>query len=78
VRDRGAAADPDGPTGAGRAYWPEVARLLQAAYRSLQAAVSDPPVDALSDAPVDALSDAPVDAVSDPVDAVSGPRVAGR
>jgi hypothetical protein len=44
VRDRGAAADPDGPTGAGRAYWPEVARLLQASYRSLQDAVSDPRV----------------------------------
>jgi hypothetical protein len=45
VRDRGAAADPDGATGAGRAYWPEVARLLRASYRSLGAAVSDPPVD---------------------------------
>jgi hypothetical protein len=45
VRDRGAAADPDGPTGVGRAYWPEVARLLQASYRSLQDAVSDPPGD---------------------------------
>jgi hypothetical protein len=45
VRDRGAAADPDGATGAGRAYWPEVARLLQASYRSLGAAVSDPPAD---------------------------------
>jgi hypothetical protein len=44
VRDRGAAADPDGPTGAGRAYWPEVARLLRASYRSLQDAVSDPRV----------------------------------
>ena len=42
VRDRGAATDPDGPTGAGRAYWPEVARLLRASYRSLQTAVSDP------------------------------------
>jgi hypothetical protein len=45
VRDRGAAADPDGATGAGRAYWPEVARLLRASYRSLGAAVSDPPAD---------------------------------
>jgi hypothetical protein len=44
VRDRGAAADPDGPTGAGRAYWPEVARLLRASYWSLQDAVSDPRV----------------------------------
>ena len=45
VRDRGAAADPDGPTGPGRAYWPEVARLLRASYRSLLEAVSDPPGD---------------------------------
>jgi hypothetical protein len=45
VRDRGAAADPDGATGAGRGYWPEVARLLRASYRSLGAAVSDPPAD---------------------------------
>ncbi len=43
VRDRGAAADPDGATGPGRAYWPEVARLLRASYRSLKTAVSDPP-----------------------------------
>lgn len=39
VRDRGATADPDGPRGAGRAYWPEVARLLRGSYRSLKAAV---------------------------------------
>jgi hypothetical protein len=39
VRDRGAAADPDGQTGAGVDYWPEVARLLRASYRSLRAAV---------------------------------------
>jgi hypothetical protein len=45
VRDRGAAADPGGPRGAGRAYWPEVARLLRASYRSLGNAVSDPQVD---------------------------------
>jgi hypothetical protein len=45
VRDRGAAADPDGPTGPGRAYWPEVARLLRASYRSLREAVSDRPGD---------------------------------
>ena len=42
VRDRGAAADRDGATGPGRAYWPEVARLLRASYRSLKPAVSDP------------------------------------
>lgn len=41
VRDRGATADPAGPTGAGLAYWPEVARLLGASYRSLSAAVRD-------------------------------------
>ncbi len=39
VRDRGATADPDGPTGEGGAYWPEVARLLGASYRSLSQAV---------------------------------------
>lgn len=42
VRDRGAAADPDGPTGPGRGYWPEVAGLLRASYRSLHAAVAEP------------------------------------
>jgi hypothetical protein len=42
VRDRGAAADPDGSAGPGRAYWPEVARLLRDSYRSLKEAVSDP------------------------------------
>jgi hypothetical protein len=40
VRDRGAAADTDGPTGPGRAYWPEVARLLRESYRSLAAALA--------------------------------------
>lgn len=39
VRDRGATADPDGPKGEGRAYWPEVARLLGESYRSLSRAV---------------------------------------
>jgi hypothetical protein len=29
VRDRGALADPDGATGAGTAYWPEVARCYE-------------------------------------------------
>ncbi len=43
VRDRGATADPDGPAGAGRAYWPEVARLLRASYRSLRAALDAAP-----------------------------------
>jgi hypothetical protein len=41
VRDRGATADPDGPKGEGAAYWPEVARLLGASYRSLSRAVRD-------------------------------------
>ncbi len=39
VRDRGADADPDGVAGPGRAYWPEVARLLRESYRSLSAAL---------------------------------------
>jgi hypothetical protein len=39
VRDRGANDDPDGPRGAGSAYWPEVARLLRESYRSLRAAL---------------------------------------
>jgi hypothetical protein len=40
VRDRGAAADPHGPGGAGGSYWPDVDRLLRASYRSLRAAVA--------------------------------------
>ena len=40
TRDRGAAADADGPTGPGRGYWPEVARLLRESYRSLKAALA--------------------------------------
>lgn len=40
VRDRGANDDPDGPTGRGAAYWPEVARLLRESYRSLAAALA--------------------------------------
>ena len=43
VRDRGANDDPDGPTGPGRAYWPEVARLLRDSYRSLQTALDEDP-----------------------------------
>ena len=43
VRDRGATGDPDGPAGAGRAYWPEVGRLLRESYRSLSAAVTPAP-----------------------------------
>jgi hypothetical protein len=39
VRDRGAADDPDGATGPGRAYWPQVARLLRDSYRSLRLAL---------------------------------------
>jgi hypothetical protein len=49
-RDRGAAADPDGPRGSGRAYWPEVATLLRDSYRALRVAVSDPS-GAVSDPP---------------------------
>jgi hypothetical protein len=39
VRDRGATDDPDGSTGRGDGYWPEVHRLLRESYRSLSAAV---------------------------------------
>ncbi|MEO8570214.1 MAG: hypothetical protein ABI553_00810 [Chloroflexota bacterium] len=42
IRDRGATDDPDGPRGAGRSYWPEVARLLDESYRSLSRAVGEP------------------------------------
>jgi hypothetical protein len=47
VRDRGATADPDGPTGRGAAYWPEVRRLLVASYRSLKTAVGPEPSSAV-------------------------------
>jgi len=40
VRDRGAGEDPDGATGPGRGYWPEVARLLRESYRSLHEALA--------------------------------------
>ena len=40
VRDRGATADPDGPTGPGATYWPEVAWLLRDSYRSLASALA--------------------------------------
>lgn len=46
VRDRGATADPDGPTGLGAAYWPEVRRLLVESYRSLKAAIGPEPGEA--------------------------------
>ncbi len=46
IRDRGATADPDGPAGAGRAYWPEVSRLLRDSYRSLRAALDAAGADA--------------------------------
>jgi hypothetical protein len=57
VRDRGAAADPDGAGGAGSAYWPEVARLLEESYRRLRddldgGAARDGVVATLSDRPV--------------------------
>ncbi|MGK2850209.1 MAG: hypothetical protein ACSLFN_04770 [Candidatus Limnocylindrales bacterium] len=41
IRDRGAAADPQGATGPA-AYWPEVARLLRDSYRSLATSLSGP------------------------------------
>jgi hypothetical protein len=40
VRDRGANADPDGSTGLGLGYWPEVARLLRRSYLELHAALA--------------------------------------
>ena len=43
VRDRGATADPDGPLGEGRAYWPEVGRLLRVSYQSLHDALASEP-----------------------------------
>ncbi|MDO8483621.1 MAG: hypothetical protein Q7S35_01605 [Candidatus Limnocylindrales bacterium] len=39
IRDRGANDDPNGPTGPGATYWPEVARLLRDSYRSLRVAL---------------------------------------
>jgi hypothetical protein len=51
VRDRGATADPEGPTGRGAAYWPEVGRMLAASYRSLRAAVTPEPTPAMSTRP---------------------------
>ena len=42
VRDRGANDDPEGSRAAGSAYWPEVARLLRASYRSLKDAITVP------------------------------------
>ena len=39
VRDRGASANPGGPTARGDEYWPEVSRLLRDSYRSLSAAL---------------------------------------
>ena len=41
VRDRGAAIDPEGPGGEGRAYWPEVARLLRLSYQRLSEALTE-------------------------------------
>jgi len=40
VRDRGASVDPNGSTGRGAAYWPEVARLLRDSYRALHGALA--------------------------------------
>ena len=42
VRDRGANDDREGSTGPGRAYWPEVARLLRDSYRELHADLARP------------------------------------
>jgi hypothetical protein len=52
IRDRGATDDPDGPRGAGSAYWPEVARLLRASYRGLKTGLAaDQPVPASASSP---------------------------
>ena len=52
IRDRGATDDPDGPRGAGSGYWPEVARLLRASYRSLRTGLAaDQPVPAPASTP---------------------------
>lgn len=40
VRDRGAHADPEGPSARGSTYWPEVALLLRDSYRSLRTALN--------------------------------------
>jgi hypothetical protein len=50
VRDRGATADPEGPTGLGLDYWPEVGRLLHESYRRLRAALDGPSSEAAADA----------------------------
>jgi hypothetical protein len=62
VRDRGASADPNGPTGRGAAYWPEVRRLLVASYRSLKAAIAPPPMPAPAATAVPAPASAPAPA----------------
>ena len=51
VRDRGAAADVDGPGGEGVSYWPEVGRLLRASYRSLHEALNPTAAHDTSDEP---------------------------
>ena len=63
VRDRGAHDDPAGPRGAGASYWPDVARLLRASYRSLSDALAR-----AAETPLQALPDRPPD----------GPRTSGR
>jgi hypothetical protein len=53
VRDRGATDDPDGSTGAGTRYWPEVARLLRESYRSLSTSLAAKDVEVPSPARVE-------------------------
>jgi hypothetical protein len=43
IRDRGATNDPEGSTGRGDAYWPEVGRYLAESYRNLHAALAESP-----------------------------------
>jgi hypothetical protein len=46
IRDRGASSDPDGSTGEGESYWPEVGRYLAESYRNLHTALAESPAGA--------------------------------
>jgi hypothetical protein len=64
VRDRGATDDPDGPKGAGTAYWPEVARMLRDSYRSLSVSLA---IEETAAAPADRAEEAAPQAVESAV-----------
>jgi hypothetical protein len=81
IRDRGATVDPEGPRGRGSSYWPEVARLLRQSYRSLSAALAEPPEPVGAGETGDAVEDKAVVAVGSgraapPADAEIESRVA--